>query len=165
MGFLAKFVLGYLACHAAYFAIPDEALRAVIHVLLAIPAAALIGALAPDEAVRAVAGTLSSPRATLEIVRGCDGAGAAFLLASAVLAYPGKPRQKLSGLLLGLSAVYVLNEFRLAGLYAVVAYRVDWFPLLHVYVAPLAVICCLASFFAWWVRRSEAQPNAPAVAA
>src|SRR5262245_18409404 len=149
--FLARFALGYVACHALYFALPDVIVQELIHAAIAAPAAAIIELWAPAEAVREVQGSLVSPRATLEIVRGCDGAGAAFLLGAAIVAFPSPWARRLQGVALGMAFVYLLNELRLIALYGVVAYRQDWFGLLHGYVVPIAVVAAAAAFFGWWM--------------
>ena len=155
--FLARFALGYLALYAAYAALPDATLQALIHAVIAVPAAVLLDTFAPGEAVRALHGSLVSPRATLEIVRGCDGAGAAFLLTAAIAAFPSSGTRKLQGVALGLALLYLINEIRIIGLYGVVAYHYDWFAILHGYFVPLAVIGAAAAFFTWWTLPRAAR--------
>ncbi len=164
LGFLAAFVLAYGVGHHAYFSIPDEVLRdTVIHFGMVAPSAWFLDLLAPAEQVMAEAHRLVSPRATLEVVRGCDGIGTALLVAAAILAFPASLRRKALGLALGLVLVYAVNLARMVGLYFVVAYRNDWFPLLHGYVVPIAFVAIVAAFFLWWVSRE--MPTAAAGAA
>src|SRR5512134_954118 len=86
--FLLLFVALYGVLHTLYFWLPDPVLRDVVHYYgIVKPGAAMIGLVSPGEQVSAVQGTLRSPRATLNIVRGCDGAGVAFLLIAAVAAF------------------------------------------------------------------------------
>lgn len=149
--FLAKFAGGYVVCRVLYFALPDALLQALIHFAIAVPVAAIVGLVAPHEALRAIDANLVSPRATLEIVRGCAGAGVAFLLAAAIAAFPSGLKRKLRGVALGLAFVYALNALRIVGLYGVLAYRGEWFEILHLYIVPLGVIAAAAAFFGWWV--------------
>lgn len=161
--FVVVFVTLYAALHALYFAIPDRILRDGVHYhAIVVPAAYLIRVVVRQEPVSAVEGTLSSPRAALSIVRGCDGAGVAFLLMAAVLAFPTSLKRKLLGMLGALGLAYLLNQVRVVGLYFVAAYRHEWFDLLHNFLIPtfIIVVCCL--FFAWWVTRSAGAPPAPA---
>lgn len=156
MAFLARFVAAYVAGHALYLAVPDALLRdGVIHYGIVVPAATTVSLLAPAEAARALGHVLSSPRAALEIVRGCDGIGVALLLAAAVLAYPATLKRKLLGLALGLGLVWAVNLARVVALYFVVAYRTDWFTLLHAYLIPVAFIALVAAYFAWWTLGGE----------
>lgn len=153
--FVAVFVGIYAALHALYFAIPDRVLRQVIHYYAIVaPGAELIRLAAPHEPVSAQEGTLKSPQASLSIVRGCDGAGVAFLLMAAVLAFPTRPQRKLLGIAGALTLTYLLNQLRVVGLYFVAAYRHDWFDLLHNFLIPtfIIVVCCVA--FAWWASWS-----------
>lgn len=149
--FLLLFVGAYAVLHALYFWVPDQVLRDVIHYHgIVQPGATLIGLVSPDEQVSAVQGTLRSPRATLNIVRGCDGAGVAFLLIAAVAAFGAGWRQKLAGVLAAIALTYVLNQARIVVLYYVAAYRYGWFDVLHNYFIPTFIIVVACIFFAWW---------------
>lgn len=141
----------YWLLHSAYFRLPDDVLRDVVyyHGLGAI-SAQLIHLLAPLEQVSAVQNHLLSPRADLEIVRGCDGAGTLFLMIAAISAYPASVKRKLIGLLFGVLLMYSLNLARISGLYFVIAYHHDWFQLIHTYFAPTLIIAVASLFFAWW---------------
>jgi len=102
-------------------------------------------------------GKLSSPRATLSIVRGCDGAGVTFLLIAAVLAFSAGWKYKLLGAAGALVLTYALNELRVVGLYFVAAYHSEWFGLLHDYLVPtLLIVACCIFFAAWagWAKSS-----------
>lgn len=153
--FVVAFVAIYATLHALYFAVPDRVLRNVVHYYAIVaPGAQLIRLANPQEPVTAVQGTLSSPRASLSIVRGCDGAGVAFLLIAAVLAFSAGWKRKLLGILGAVLLTYVLNQVRVVGLYFVAAYRHEWFNLLHNFLIPtfIIVVCCI--FFAWWAAWS-----------
>lgn len=161
--FLIAFAAAYVVGHVGYYAIPDQVLReVVIHFGIVVPSTAAIDLVAPAERVVAQGHMLVSPRATLEVVRGCDGIGTALLLAAAIVAFPGGWSRKLGGLALGLALVYVANLVRIVGLYFVVAYRGDWFQFLHTYLVPVAFVALVAVFFAWWAARAAgtADPRA-----
>ena len=149
--FLTVFVAGYVALHALYFAIPDRVLRDVVHYYgIVAPGAAMISLLAPGEPVLAGRGTLHSPKAKLDIVRGCDGAGLLFLLLSAVAAFPAGWKQKIWGTLGVLVVGYVLNEARIVALYFAAVSGERWFAALHNYFLPTFLIVVSAIFFAGW---------------
>jgi exosortase family protein XrtM len=124
--------------------------------------AQLIHFFAPLEQILAVHNHLQSPRADLEIVRGCDGAGALFLLMAAILAFPAPFKRKLKGVVLGVLLMYSLNLIRISGLYFVVAYHKDWFLLVHTYLAPTLLIVLACLFFAWWALGATHNVNEPA---
>jgi exosortase family protein XrtM len=149
--FLVFFVGVYAVLHSLYFLVPDHVLRDVVHYYgIVKPGAEVIRIAAPQEAVEAVQGTLRSPRATLNIVRGCDGAGVAFLLVAAVIAFGATWRQKLLGALGAVVLTYVLNQTRIVALYFVAAYRHDWFEVLHNYFIPTFIIVACCIFYVWW---------------
>jgi len=83
-------MLGYYGMfHVLYFLIPMAVLHDQIYPLLfGHPTVSIISALQPAEAVQASANRIASPRAILEIVRGCDGSGVLFLITAAILAFP-----------------------------------------------------------------------------
>ncbi len=141
----------YVVLYTAYSQLPINILRDVVYYLgVGVPCAELIHFIAPVEQVAAVQNHIQSPLADLEIVRGCDGAGALFLVMAAILAFPTTIKRKLTGLVLGVLLIYSLNLIRISGLYFIVAYYKDWFQVIHTYLAPtlLVIVACL--FFAWW---------------
>ena len=160
---IVSFVGIYALCHSAYFSIPDSLFREVIYNQgLGVPCTSLIHWIFPDERVSAVQNHLVSSRADLEIVRGCDGAGALFLVVAAILSFPATFRRKLLGLGLGILLMYGLNLARITGLYFVIAYQRDWFPLVHTYLAPTLIIILACLFFAWWAfgtARASREPG------
>jgi exosortase family protein XrtM len=146
-----------------YFLVPDPVLREVLHArAIAAPAAAAIEWLSPAEGVSAADGGLVSSTAALRIVRGCDGAGVAFLLVAAVLAFPAaRATHRAAGVAGALALTYVLNEARVVILYFVASRRPDWFTPAHDYVLPASIILlCGLAFSAWvaWNSREEALP-------
>lgn len=145
--FATWMMLWYTAMHAAYFAVPDAVLREQVYVLLTHAAAALINLAHPAEAARADANLLVSGRAVLEIVRGCDGSGALFMLTAALLAAPLAARVKATGLVAGLALVLLLNQARITGLYFVAAYQPAWFQPLHAYVVPSLLVLAVLLYF------------------
>jgi exosortase family protein XrtM len=58
------------------------------------------------------------------------------------------------GVLGAIGLTYLLNQTRVIVLYFVVAYRNDWFGLLHDYLVPTLIIALCSLFFAWWATWS-----------
>jgi exosortase family protein XrtM len=157
--FLLLFALGYVVLHSLYFCVPTPILvDHVYHYGIVKVAAALIGWLAPGEAVNAAGHRLWSARASLEIVRGCDGSGVLFLLTAAVLAQAAPLKKKLLGVLGALALVYLLNQLRVVGLYFVASYREAWFVPLHAYFIPILMILLSVLYFAGWTARAVRKP-------
>lgn len=155
--FLVMFVAAFSVMHALYFAVPDRVLRDAVHFYgIIIPGAAAVKLIAPGEEVVATQGSLRSKTVTLDVVRGCDGAGMAFLLVAAVTAFPAPWRRKATGMAAAVLLSYVLNEARIVALYFVATYREDWFTLLHSYFIPGFLIALCSMFFLWWASWSAA---------
>jgi exosortase family protein XrtM len=157
----------FVACYAlldyVYFKIPVDLFANVIYYYGVVAVCAdLVNWLAPLEHVLAKQNHLLSAQADLEIVRGCDGAGALFLVVSAILVFPSKGSRKLMGLLLGIGLIYSLNLLRISALYFVIAYHSDWFQLIHTYVAPTLMVIAGCFYFAWWAFGSTNNVHEPA---
>lgn len=154
--FLLLFVTIYCVLEAGYFALPDAFLRDFVYRQGIVTVSAdIIHLLAPRETVVVEANRLLSGTLSLEVVRGCDGAGAAFLMMAAMLAYPAGWRRRLIGVAAAVALVWAMNQVRIVGLYFVGAHHPSWFTPIHSYVAPTLMIALAASFFtAWlaWVR-------------
>lgn len=149
--FVVIMIAVYLACEWGYKQIPDAVLRDTVYFHAFVrPGAALLNLVAPGEQVLADGNFLRSPRAVLEIVRGCDGSGTLFLVTGAVLAFPARWSARVIGALGGAAVVYGLNTVRLVGLYFVQAYRADWFQPLHTYFVPSLLVLTLCVCFMHW---------------
>jgi exosortase family protein XrtM len=146
----------------AYFQIPDETFKVIYHDGIGLFCAALINFFAPLERVIASKNIQISSAANLEIVRGCDGAGALFLIASAILAYPVKLKRKFIGLCLGVSMMYLINLLRICVLYFVIAHRPEWFIFIHVYLLPSLMVILGSIFFMWWAFGLTNRVHEPA---
>jgi exosortase family protein XrtM len=158
LGFVVRMLVYYGVLHALYFLIPIAILHDQIYLqVFGRPSVGLIQLMAPAEGVSALANRIASPRAILEIVRGCDGSGVLFLISAAVIAFPASWRMRAIGVFLGALLVYALNLARLSGLYFVAAYHLPWFLPLHTYFIPSLLIVIVALFFMWWVAHASAR--------
>lgn len=153
--FLLVFIICYSAFHSLYFLIPDNILRDVFHhYAILIFSVDVINYLAPHEMVTVVGNKLVSAKATLSVVRGCDGAGVSFLLVAAIMAFRARLSDKVIGILTGILLLYVINQVRIIGLYFVIAYNREWFVPIHTYFAPTLIVILSSAFFAWWAYKS-----------
>ncbi len=157
--FLLVFILMFGVFEFLYFQIPDQLLRDVVyHFGLVLPCVTVIQLVDSQQAVIALHNTLVTPKVTLEVVRGCDGAGVLFLLMSAVLAFSASFKQKLYGLIGGIAFLVLVNWLRILALYVIAVYEQSWFNLIHSYFAPTLIIILGCLFFlTWteWVNRSR----------
>lgn len=143
--FAAIFVMGQLATVTSRLYVADW--------LVVAPARWTLAALYPSDGITVAANQISSNRARLNILPGCEGTELFLLLIAGVLAFPTSWRQRLQGLGLGLAIVFVLNQARVAALYAVVRDRASLFELVHAYVAPTALVVCVGAFYWLWTAR------------
>jgi exosortase family protein XrtM len=160
--FLGLFVL----FQAGYYLLPDSALHLVVQHLVVEVAAGTINFFSPDQAVTAHGQRLLSSRAALEVIRGCDGSGAAFMLVSAVVAFGATSwRRLLAGVLGAAALMYVLNQLRIVALYYVLAAAPARFDDVHEYVAPLLLIIVSSAAFLLWALHGSGTVSPPDEAA
>jgi exosortase family protein XrtM len=157
--FGALFIALFFAFQAAYYAIPDSVLQEIIHYGIVDVAAAVINVFSPGDQVNAYGQQLVSSEAALEVIRGCDGSGAAFMLIAAVIAL-GAPtwRHLLAGVLGAAALMYVLNQIRIVALYYVLSHWPGRFDDVHEYVAPIIlIIISTVCFLAWALHATRSD--------
>lgn len=126
-------------------------------------AAWLINAVDPTVGVQPVGPRLRAPGGGINILNGCEGTEAVFLMMAAMLVAPLPLRARLSGLLAGTLVVYALNQARVVALFY--AFRSDKsvFDMLHGIVGPLLLIIAATAFFVVWLSRHAVNADtAPA---
>jgi exosortase family protein XrtM len=116
------------------------------------PAAALINVIFPAAAAKAQGRSLSTRFGQLNILDGCEGAEAMFLLVAAVLPYPAPWRFRLVGLCCGVLLIYILNLTRVVVLLASLHWRPHWFGSIHAIIAPTAIVLFGGLFFLLWAN-------------
>jgi exosortase/archaeosortase family protein len=123
----------------------------VIHTFTVRPAACLVNLFTPLVHAQAVHFSLIAPGGGLNILNGCDGLEALFLLISAFAIAPAPWRLRVVGLAAGLPVVFVVNQARILTLFY--AYRTDHalFDPMHAIVAPIVVILIVAGYFYAWL--------------
>ncbi|MBS1994674.1 MAG: exosortase/archaeosortase family protein [Cyanobacteria bacterium SZAS LIN-2] len=136
--------------------------RWVVHDGTVVPAARLINLLTPGQHAIAIRATLHAPGGGINILNGCEGVEALFLLVAAFLAASLRPRTRWLGIALGSIVVFAINQVRILVLFY--AYRADpsWFDCLHATVTPIAVIVLVGSYFYSWLvydSSSRSQPS------
>jgi len=159
--FLCVFASVYGALEGLYFILPDDFLRDVVYRRGIIEVGAgIIRLITPEVPVAASANVLQSGALVLEVVRGCDGAGAAFLLIAAIASFPARLSRKLLGVAAAVALTWALNEMRLVSLFYLAANHRPWFLPVHVYLAPTLVIALSCVYFAWWATFAPARRHA-----
>lgn len=90
---------------------------------------------------------------TFRVENSCTGLDATMIYVAAVLAYPGRMREKAWGIFLGLVAIQAINLFRIIVLFYIRLWFPDYFDGAHVYAAQVLVIGFAAAFWLWWTDR------------
>jgi exosortase family protein XrtM len=126
----------------------------VLAVMTAKPAAFIINLLTPAEHVVVYGTELTSRYVAFSIISGCEGMAGIVLIISAVTAANVRLKRKLKGLLYGVTFIYLLNTFRIVGLYYVMRYCDSAFNFAHYFVGQTVIIVMGCVFFILWISRN-----------
>lgn len=99
----------------------------------------------------------------VSIKAGCNGVEAAMLLAAAILAYPAAWVPKALGMVVGVTAIQLLNIVRIITLFYLGEWSQKALTIAHLYVWPgLIILDALIFFLIWmhWQGRSTPRPAA-----
>lgn len=89
----------------------------------------------------------------MQVISECSGVYVAILFSAAVLAFPAAWRTRLSGIVLGVIAIFAINVLRLVTLGAIIAKKRDWLPLFHEYLWQVLFILVVAGLYMLWIER------------
>ena len=89
----------------------------------------------------------------MQVISECSGIYVAILFSSGVLAFPATWRSRLSGLALGVLAIFAVNVLRLVTLGAIIAKKRDLLPLFHEYLWQVLFILVVAGLYLLWIER------------
>ena len=103
---------------------------------------------------------------SLNLLEECNGVPAFLVFMAAILAYPARLRARGIGLLLGLPALFLVNEIRVLSLFFAYEYGSPrLFEVLHVYVWQIAIILVAVLLWLYWadrvVRGTGTKDSAP----
>jgi exosortase family protein XrtM len=127
---------------------------AYVNTLTATPAAAVLNVLLPGNHIHADGLAIQGDGGRVNIINGCEGVEALFLLAGALLSSPGSRASRVLGLAVGTVLVVFVNQARVALLYYAWCRSPPWFYVLHSTVTPIALILIVAAYFYVWTARS-----------
>ncbi|MBC7956151.1 MAG: exosortase/archaeosortase family protein [Cytophagales bacterium] len=154
------FALVFMALQAGWEAARGSWIeRLWVHDLTVHSASLVINLLTPEVQAVPKGARIVAPGGGLNVLFGCEGTDAVFLLTAALLVFPLSVRARLTGLLAGLVWVFVLNQVRIVALFY--AFRTDsgLFDLLHTLAAPLLMVVLTGLFFHLWLERAGSAPR------
>lgn len=110
--------------------------------------------------------SISSPRGSLRIARGCDAVQPSALFVAAVLASPVSMWAKLPGMIIGTASLLLLNLVRIVSLFYIQIHFPRAFEMMHIEVWQALFIFLAIALWAWWawwaLRRGAAGFSASA---
>ena len=118
-----------------------------------------------EDSVRVNGHSISSPRSSLSIERGCDAIEPSALFVAGVLAFPAAIAAKIPGMLLGTVCLMVLNLVRIISLFYIRIHFPSVFEIMHVDVWQTLFVLVAILFWILWairaVRSVSPIPDAP----
>jgi exosortase H (IPTLxxWG-CTERM-specific) len=102
--------------------------------------------------------TITSAQFTIAIKKGCDALEPMGLFVAGILAFPASYRKKLFGLLIGLSAIFLLNIVRIVTLYLTGIYKRDMFEAMHIEIwQVIFILVAIGLWFIWlqWAVKKD----------
>jgi len=155
------FALVFICLQLVWDTVRDTALeRVLIHDVTVRPAAWLINLITPNVQAQAIDFSVRAYGGGLNILNGCEGLEALFLLIAAFVVLPITSRSRLIGMLVGIVFVFVINQLRILVLFY--AYRADHalFDSLHSTVTPIAVVLLVGLYFYAWAFKASGHAHA-----
>jgi exosortase family protein XrtM len=134
----------------------------VIHDCTVVPAAALVNLLTPAVQAQAVNFSLHAAGGSLNILNGCEGMEALFLLWAGLAVVPLPWRQRLKGVVLGIGVVFLVNQGRILLLFYANRGSHAWFDSLHAMITPIGVVLLVSAYFYAWLVYCGRRVASPA---
>lgn len=152
----AAFILIFMALQTGWEAARGSWIeRLWVHHLTVRTATVAINLLTPGVHAVPKGARIVAPGGGLNVLFGCEGTDAVFLLTAALLVFPMSLRARLVGLAAGLAWVFVLNQVRIVALFYAFRSDAGLFDLLHTTAAPLLMVVLTGLFFHLWLQRSS----------
>lgn len=156
---LLLFFLVFGGLHSGWESLRGSVIEyGVIHHGTVRPSTWLINALTPDVQAAAVDFSVRARGGGLNVLNGCEGLEALFLLCAALVAAQASVPQRLIGLLLGVPLIFVLNQARIVSLFYAARTHPSLFDALHAVVAPIVIVIGVCAYFYAWLIASQPEP-------
>jgi exosortase H (IPTLxxWG-CTERM-specific) len=88
----------------------------------------------------------------IQVAHGCDGIFATAILLSGIIAYPSRIKEKLIGILIGIPAIFAINQIRVISLFLLGRKYPGVFEEVHVYVWQPIIIIFAILVWDFWAR-------------
>lgn len=150
--FFIFFILLFFALQTLHYVTRPSITPFVVHTLTTSGSSKLINMIAPNENTTPQKEYLTSGHFKLKIARGCEGVEGVIILIAAILAFPAGIKSKLFGITGGIFVLYILNLFRIAGLYYTLKYKPALFDMMHIYVGQTLIILIAFLYFIAWLN-------------
>lgn len=127
----------------------------VIHTCTVRTAALLADLLTPGVQAAASNDVLQASGERLNILNGCDGLEALFLVIAAFAVAPLAWRWRLGGMAVAVPVVFVVNQARILTLFYAFRASPPLFDALHATVTPVAVVVLMCCYFYAWLAHAS----------
>jgi exosortase H (IPTLxxWG-CTERM-specific) len=158
---VVRFLIGFIACIVVfytfyYYSFFVDNFSEPILGFQAMLSSGLLNLFGMD--TTATSGSISGSDFAVNIAKGCDGIEATALFIFAILVFPIAFKRKIPGVLAGVSVLFVVNIFRIAGLFLIGLYWNDAFEFMHLHGG--LVLFTIAAIILWiiwadWALKQE----------
>ena len=97
--------------------------------------------------------TIMSPSFSVNVIAACSGIFAYVIFVAAVLAYPCKLKEKITGIGLGIPAIFAVNLIRMVSLFYIGTYLPQFFEVLHLLFWQALMIAVVVLFWLFWAQK------------
>ena len=96
--------------------------------------------------------TIKSAQFSVSIRKGCDALEPMALIVAGILAFPALVKQKVSGIVIGLLFLFLLNIVRITTLFLTGIYRPQSFEAMHIEIWQILFIIAGVGYWFLWIR-------------
>lgn len=91
----------------------------------------------------------------LKIIFECSGAYEMMMLSSIILSYPASLKNKLYGIVSGITIIYILNMIRLISISWILVYYTDKFDFVDRYLWQISLVIFISATYTMWLKLIE----------
>jgi len=112
----------------------------------------IINLISPQEHAVQKGKNILGSNISMTVATGCDGMDGLIVVIAAILAFPMAFLNRIKGMLLGISVVYITNLLRIVMLFFTLRFQSGWFDFMHIYIGQFIVIFTAGLFFLIWIN-------------
>lgn len=160
--FPISFMVVLVALFGIYYLLPANFIdETFVRFFAVVPGGFILEWLTPAHTVTTEHTRIISPLARLNVLKGCEGTEALFILYAGIIGAFRSFRKTVWGLVIGTALIFILNQIRIIALFFIAAYNKSLFESVHGFIAPVLIIALSVTFFIYWLNWVSSSEVAP----